>query len=1103
MRGLFTSFARNIVFANIVYAFIFIGGFLAISQMSRETFPDIHLDMIQVAIVWPGADPQEVEEGISRKVEEALEGIEGIKKYNTISNENVGLAVVEIQEGYDADWVQDQVRNAVDTITTFPANAERPIVREFLLRIQVLLLSVTGPDLSDVELMDYAEQIKDEIRMLPEVSQARVMSTRVHEIAIEVSEESLRKYGITFDQVSQVVRANSLNVPGGVMRTEGEEIRLRTVGRNYTAQEFSDIVVLAMPDGKRITLNQIASIRDGFEEDVAYARFNGKDTITISVLKTQREDMLDIDRAIHSYLAKKQLELPEGVSVDPWARMSPLLEDRIRLLLRNGANGFILVFLLLWLFLDIRLSFWAAMGMPISILGACIFLWWYGGTINMISLFAMVAVLGIIVDDAIIIGEAIYVARKKGRSPLDAAVDGVVEMGVPVIGAVATTMIAFIPLMYVTGFVGRLITILPVVVIASLAVSTIECLFMLPAHLAHLPNPNAESQGKGFFKWIGSLFHRTINQGLERFVQRYYDPVIALALRWRYVTASIALCVVFMTWGIVDGGLIKFEFFPMMDGNNMAVVVEFPNGTPLDHTEESIVKIEEAMRDLAAEAKTGTGEPLLQNMFSLVGAKLDERGMTELGTHFGTVRVELLNSVQRNIHLEELMAGWEKKIGLLTGAIALTIRGDETGPPSKPIEVWMRGENVENLSAAAVEFKEKLASFDGVYQIQDDFRKGKNEINLKLKPEARALGLHVADLARQVYAGYYGEEIMRVQRGRNDVRIRVRYPQDERKTISDLEKIRIRTSLSPAMSGMSGMAGLGGAGSMAAMGGGISGGMGGGMSRAVEVPLLSVADIEFTTGVASIRRTDGQRRVVVTAEVQSERANSSEVVRELQQDYFPNLQQKYRDVSMTFEGEQQEFREALQKLFIGFPLAIIGIFVIIATIFRSYVQPLVIMLTVPFGICGAVYGHILLGYDITMLSIFGLVALAGVVVNDAIVLIECVNNYVADGESFYEAVRKGGSRRFRAIFLTTITTVGGLAPLLLEKDHQAKVLIPMAISLASGVAFATILTLFLVPCALCILNDMRRLFHFLLHGVVPTPEEVEPARMRKLDVDAE
>ncbi|HDP35039.1 MAG TPA: efflux RND transporter permease subunit [Candidatus Hydrogenedentes bacterium] len=1095
MRSFFTSFARNIVFANILLAFIFFGGYLAITNMARETFPDIHLDMIQVAVVWPGADPEEVEEGISRKIEEALDGIEGIKEYNTISNENVGLAIIEVQDGYETEWVQDQVRNAVDTITTFPANAERPIVREFLLRIQVMLLSVTGPELTEVELKELAEDIKDDIRSLPEVTQVQVMSSRVYEIAIEISEERLRQYGITFDQVAQVVRANSLNVPGGVMRTEGEEIRLRTVGRNYTAEEFANIVVLARPDGKHITLDRIANIRDGFEEENAYARFNGKDTVTISILKTQREDMLTIDRAIRDYLDRKRMELPEGVTVEPWARMSPLLEERIRLLVRNGILGLVLVFVLLWLFLDIRLSFWAGMGMPVSVLGSFMFLWWYGGTINMISLFAVIAVLGIIVDDAIIVGEAIYVARKNGLPPLQAAVEGVLEVGMPVIAAVTTTMIAFVPLLYVGGFVGRLISVLPVVVIAALGVSLVECLFLLPAHLSHLPDPNAKRSGKGFFRWLGLLFHRTTNRGLERFVKKYYDPFIALALRWRYVSVSIAAFVVFVTWGIVDSGYIKFEFFPMMDGNSMAVVVEFPNGTPLDITEEAVIKIEEAVRELAADAKTGTGEPLLENIFSLVGAKLDERGMTELGTHFGTIRVELLNSVQRNIHLEELMAEWERRIGMLTGVIALTIRGDETGPPGRPVEVWMRGDNLANLTNASEELKEKLASFDGVYQIQDDFRQGKNEINLKLKPEARALGLHVADLARQVYTGYYGEEILRIQRGRNDVRVRVRYPQDERRQISDLERIRIRTALASPVPGMGGMSGMSG---MSGMGGSMTSGS---MPRTLEVPLLSVADIEYTTGVASIRRTNGQRRIVVTAEVQSERANASEIVRTLRKEFFPQLQQKYRDISMTFEGEQQEFREALDNLFIGFPLAVIGIFIIIATIFRSYIQPMVIMITVPFGMCGAIFGHILLGYDITMLSIFGLVALAGVVVNDAIVLIECINNYVAEGESFYEAVRRGGSRRFRAIFLTTITTVGGLTPLLLEKDHQAQVLIPMAISLASGVAFATVLTLLLVPCVLCILNDLRRLVFWLRTGMLPTPEEVEPARMRKMDVD--
>ena len=1083
MRGFFTSFARNTVFANILLLFIVFGGMLAVFNMSRETFPDIHLDMIRVSVIWPGADPEEVEEGISRKIEEAIQGIAGIKTYHTISNEHVGIAIVEVRDGYDLNLVKEEVRNAVDTITTFPPDAEKPVVQEFLLRVQVMLLALTGPDLTETELYEYAQRIKDEVLALPEVSQVRISADRDHEITIQISEERLREYGISFEQVAQVVRANSLNLPGGVMRTQGEEIRLRTVGRNYTAEEFADIVVLAHPQGYHITLDRIAEIRDGFADDLVFARFNGEDTVIIYVLKTTEEDTLAIDRAVHEYIEKKRLELPEGMNIEPWARMAPLLEERIRLLTRNGLLGLAMVFILLWLFLDIRLSFWAGMGIPVSIAGAFMIMWYFGATINMISLFAVICVLGIIVDDAIVVGEAIYVARKKGLPPLMAAVEGVVEVGMPVIAAVTTTIVAFIPLFFVKGFVGRLISVLPLVVVAALAVSLVECLILLPAHLSHLPDPKSAGKDKGMFAALGLFFHRFMNQGLERFVEKYYTPFIALALRWRYVSFSVAIFAVLATWGLYDSGILKFELFPMMDGNSMAVVVEFPNGTPLEVTREAVVRIEEAVARLEEKFKTDTGEPLLENTFSLVGAYLDERGMTELGTHFGTIRVELLNSVQRNIHLEVLMAAWEREIGMLTGALSLTVRGDETGPPGRPIEVWMQGNNLEHLIGAAHDLKEKLANYEGVYQIRDDFRLGKNEINLSLKPEARALGLHVADLARQVYTGYYGEEVTRVQRGRNNVRVRVRYPEGERTQISDLENIRIRASMP-----------VGGARGPAAAVPGMP-------PRAVEVPLLSVADMEYTAGFASIRRTDGQRRLMVTAEVQSEIANASEIVRELQQDFFPALQHKYRDVTMSFQGEQQEFREALDSLYIGFPLAIIGIFIIIATIFRSYVQPFVILVTVPFGMCGAFLGHLLLGYNISMLSIFGLVALAGVVVNDAIVLIECINNYLAEGEGFYEAVRKGGSRRFRAIFLTTITTVGGLTPLLMEKDHQAKVLIPMAIALAAGVAFATLVTLLLVPCVLCILNDARRALFWLRKGYVPAPEDVEPARLRNLSAE--
>lgn len=1107
MRNFITAFARNRVFSNIVLAFIFLGGYMALANLPRETFPDLHLDMIHVSVVWPGADPEEIEEGICRKIEEAIDGLVGIKRYNTISNENFGLAIIEIEEGEDLNLVKDRVRNAVEAITTFPPDAERPVIEEFLLRIQVLFLALTGDEASEKDLKEYAEKIKRDLRTIPVLSQVQVIGTRDYEISIEVSEERLRQYGITFDQVAQVVRANSLNLPGGLMRTQGEEIRLRTIGRNYTAAEFADIIVLARPNGDNITLDRIATIRDGFVEDNVISRFNGRPAVNVSIRKTEDEDTLAIDRAVREYVERKRAELPEGMNLEVWGRMAPLLEARIRLLTRNGLQGLTLVFILLWLFLDIRLSFWVSLGMPVSVMGALMAMWYNDATINMITLFGMVAVLGIIVDDATVVGEAIYYARKRGASPLKAAVDGVMEVGSPILAAVTTNMVSFIPLAFVSGFMGKIVKPLPLVVIAAFTVSLLECMLLFPAHMSHLPDPNTRPEGRHFLIRLGLRFHRFTNEGLEWFAAHIYQPVVALAIRWRYISLSIAIMVLLISWGLVDAGVVKFVMFPEIDGNAITASIEFPNGAPVEATAEAVERMEQAIREVAAQRPTASGEPMIRNMFSLAGARIDEIGGKEVGTHLGSVRIELLDSARRGIHTEELMAAWERQIGPLPGALALTFRGDELAPPGRPIEVWIQGDDIDRLMAAARDLKAKLATYDGVYQIQDDFRIGKDEIRLRLKPEARALGITVADLARQIYTGYFGQEAVRVQRGRDDVRVRVRYPLDERRRFSELEKLRIRTSGAPGAS-MPSSLGAGGASSLAALLGGGGAGAGGqsmmqsgaqSLGRVYEVPLFSVADIEFTSGYASINRTDGQRRIKVTAEVDNARANATELVAELDREFLPQLRDKYRDLKMSFQGEQQELRDSLESLFYGFPLAVVAVFVIIATILRSYMQPFAIMFTVPFGMIGAVLGHLALGFDLSMMSIFGLVALAGVVVNDAIVLVDCMNTNLARGETFFDALRRAGERRFRAIFLTTITTVGGLSPIIMERDYQAQILIPMAIALAAGVAFASLLTLLLLPSLLCILNDLRRAAVWVARGSLPAAEDVEPARWRNVE----
>ena len=1076
MRTLFTAFARNTVFANIVLALVFFAGGMALFNLPRETFPEPSMDMVTVIVVWRGADPSEVEEGICRKIEEAIEGIEGIKRYNTMARENVGIAKIECFEHYDIDEIKDRVKDAVDTITTFPPDAERPVTEKVKLYVPVLFVALGGKDVSETDLKEEIEKIKDDLIALPELSRIEVQGTRDYEISIEVSEEKLREYGINFEQVSKLVRANCLNLPGGVMRTQGEEIRLRTVGRKYTGEEFAKIVVLARPNGDKITLDQIASIHDDFSEDRVIPRFNGLPGVMVEVQKTSEEDSLEIDQAVLDYVAKKQRELPSSVELTVWGRFATLLQARISLLVRNGVIGLVLVFLMLWLFLDIRLSFWASMGMPVSILGALVVMWAMGESINMISLFGLIMVLGIIVDDAIVLGEAIYVARKNGAPPLQAAVDGVMEVGMPVVAAVTTTIIAFMPLIFISGWMGKIIRILPLVVIASLSISLMECIFLLPAHLSHLPVSNGKRQRTTVTGWrallvngvrLGNRFHRITNGGLESFGERIYYPIVMRVVRWRYVSICVVVMIGLTVSGVYNSGLIEFEFFPEIDGNAIKATVEFVSGTPLERTDAIVVEMGEAIERVAARSKTLSGQPVIKNMFSLSGARLDEMSNTEFGVNYGMVRVELLDTGERGIYFRDLISEWEKEIGNVPGLVSLSFSGDEIRPPGAPIEIWLQGHDLDELIRTSKELQIKLGSYLGVYEIQDDYREGKNEMRLALKPEARMSGITVYDLARQVYAGYFGEEANRIQRGKDDIRVRVRYPEDERTSLGDFEQIRIRSPYG------------------------------------FEVPFSAVADVDYGPGPSVINRTDGLRRIRVTAQVDSKVANSSEIVKSLERGFFDNLRQAHPAIKISLQGEQENLRDALGSIYIGFPIAIVGIFIIIATVFRSYVQPLVILFTVPFGFIGAILGHLALGFDLSIMSIFGTVALAGIVVNDAIVLIECINTNIAKGLPFYEAVCRGGVRRFRAIFLTTISTIGGLTPLILENDFQAQILIPMAIAVAAGVGFATLLTLLLIPSLMCVLNDLRRLMHRLLQGTWPTPEEVEPARLRAMPADFE
>ena len=691
----------------------------------------------------------------------------------------------------------------------------------------------------------------------------------------------------------------------------------------------------------------------------------------------------------------------------------------------------------------------------------------FDGTINMMTTFAFILILGIVVDDAIVVGEAIYVQRKNGVPPLKAAVEGTWEVGLPVIAAVLTTVIAFIPLAFVDGVIGKIIFFLPVVVTGCLAMSLLECLTLLPAHLNHLPDPNERGEKKHYRTRLGMLLgklneiQKFTARGMEKFVEKIYMPFLGKAMEWRYISFATATAILIVTFGLILGGIIKYTMFPSIDGDSLTASVRFPNGTPQEMTQRAVDRLEEALNKVGVRTKTLSGAPLIRHTITLVGQSLGMGGGS--GPNVGSVQALLLPSEDRGIHSNDLSVAWEKETGPIPGVESLTFGGGGFGPGGAPIEVWLQGYDMDMILQASDDLMERLKQFEGVYQVKTDFTPGKNELRLKLKPEARTFGITVSDLGRQIFSAYYGNEALRIQRGRDDIRVKIRYTEEERTRFSDFEQLRIRTP------------------------------------QGNEIPLLSVADISYGPGFATITRTNGMRRVEVNAQVDAKHANAREIMGELEAKYFPELKARYPRLNISVEGHQARDAESFGALFVTYPMALIGIFFVMATMFRSYIQPLVIFFTVPFGIIGAIVGHLLLGVDLAIMSAFGIVALTGVVVNSAIVLIDRVNKNLAEGMPFFEAVRSGSARRFRAIFLTTVSTVGALLPLILEKDFQAQMLIPMAVSIAAGVLFSSALTLVLIPSLLTIMNDVRLLWFRLWHGFWPTREEVEPAAKRDVE----
>jgi len=1047
-KGPLAWFAANPVAANLLMALIVFGGALELGRIHKEVFPEFSSDLVTVSVEYLGAAPEEVEKAVCTRIEEAVQDLESIKRVRSTAAEGIGTVTLELLEGTDVREALDDVKTRVDAIDTFPEETEKPVIQEVVIRRQVLSIAVSG-DADERTLKRLAEDVRDQLSTLPGITQVELAAARPYEISIEVSERALRRHGLTFDEVAAAVRRSSLDLPGGSVRTAGGEILLRTEGQAYRGHEFERLTLRQRADGTRLVLGEVATVVDGFAETDQAARFDGHPAILVQVFRVGDQDVIEIADRAKAFVEEMRQRVPEGIELTVWQDDTHVLRSRLRTLYENGFYGLVLVLFVLALFLRLRLALWVAVGILVSFFGAFALMPLFGLTINVVSLFAFIVVLGIVVDDAIVVGENVYRHFQMGKVGLRAAVDGTREVAMPVVFSILTTIAAFAPLTMVAGNTGKVMRVIPLVVIATLIFSLIESLFVLPTHLSHLGVGEERRTGKP-----GPV--RRVQRGTSRVlawnVERLYRPTLARALEHRYTTVAVALAALMLTVGLVAGGRLKFSFFPPIEGESAVAFLTMPQGTPREETGRALARIEASAEELQRQLAEA-GEPgAFQHVLTTLGEQPFRASQSRTsfrpgasGAHLGEVHVELAPAEERVVTAGEVIRRWRELTGSIPDAVELSFNANlfSTG---EPINVQLAGPNLDELRRAAAELQEELARYPGVFDVADSFRAGKQELELAITPEAESLGLRLGDLARQVRQAFYGEEAQRIQRGRDEVRVMVRYPEAERRSLGSLEEMRIRTP---------------------------EGG---------EVPFSVAGRAELGRGFAAIQRTDRNRTVDVTADVDLKVANTNEILADVEKNVMPRLLADYRGLRYSLEGEQQQQRETFGGLFRSFIFALFVIYALLAVPFRSYLQPVIVMSAIPFGIIGAFWGHVLMGKTLTVLSMFGIVALTGVVVNDSLVLVDFINRAYRGGTPLLQAIKEAGEKRFRPILMTSLTTFAGLTPLLLEKSLQAQFLIPMAISLAFGILFATGIILVLVPVGYAILEDVKRLFRRLWRG---------------------
>ncbi|HEB89242.1 MAG TPA: efflux RND transporter permease subunit [Deltaproteobacteria bacterium] len=1087
MKGMIAWFARNHVAANLLMATMAVGGLVSLPNIQQKTFPDIDINVIAIGVTYLGAAPEEVESGVCVRIEEEINGLNGIKKITSSAAEGACGVSAELMDGYPVDRALSEIKNAVDSITTFPAETEKPIVSHVEIKRTILQIAVSA-DASEKALKVFGERLRDAIASLPDITQVELKNARDYEISIEVPEAALQRFGLTFDEVVAAVRRGSLDRPGGSIKTSGGEILLRTKGQAYTGRDFEEIVLRTDADGTRLLLSDVANIVDGFDEEDRYAFFDGNPAVSIKVFRVGDQKVLDLVDTVRAELDALRSRLPEGLSLTVWQNAARTLRDRLDILIKNGIGGFVLVFIVLALFLRTRLAIWVSLGVPLSILGALFVFPISGISINVISLFAFIMVLGLLVDDAVVVGENVHRHQEGAEDPLEASIIGAQEVAIPVIFGVLTTIAAFGPMIFAPGTMGQIFSVIGLSAVLCLLFSVVESQLVLPAHLGHMKwDEPADIERQSRLRASWKRLQARTSAGLSRFAHERYRPLLdrALAARYAIIAAGVGILVVSLATVILGIGSAKmnFSFFPPIESDYVTASLVMPQGTPVEETEHSARLLLDAARRMKAgldeEGFLVEGESLVKHILFSVGEQPmsggggpgDTAGAS--GSHVAEVSIAIQSGDDRPISAAEIKRRWRSLTPPIPGAVELTFSADLFSA-GDPIDIQLRSNDVDQLRDAADRLKTRLAEYPGVSDINDSFREGKKEIKLDILPAAQSLGLTLDDLSRQVRQAFYGEEAQRIQRGRDDVRVMIRYPREARRSLADLENLRIRTP-------------------------------GGG-----EVPFYAVAKAELGRGYATIKRSNRQRVIDVTADVDAKQIAAGDIITDLEKEFIPLLTADYPGLTYSLEGEQAEQAESMLGLFRNYLVALLAIYALLAIPLRSYIQPLIIMAVIPFGLVGAIFGHWFMyfareiftdqTFNFSMMSIFGFVALTGVVVNSSLVLVHYINERRAKGVALEQAVREAGVARFRPIVLTSITTFVGLVPILREGSVSAQFLIPMATSLGFGVIFGSTISLFLVPSSYLVIEDAKARLSRVKAGTPrqdPARNEIEPLPLRR------